>query len=188
MMEKELSVIDVSLGNIWKSWFLFRKGKKVTPELDRFQYHLEQNLSWLFSDLKAECYRHGPYRKFIVNDNKTREIAVAGIRDRIIHRLIYDYLVRIYDKIFLYDAWSCREGKGLIACIGRTQQFLRYHPCGFVWKADIRKFFDTVSHRILLELLSKKIKDQKALRLLGEVIRGFERERERVTRASPSVI
>ena len=117
--------IDLSLKNIWGSWRQFRKGKKATDELHEFQYYLEKNLFELCEDLNCAKYRHGNYRKFIVNDNKRREISVAHIRDRVVHRLIYDYLENIYDKTFIYDAWSCRKGKGLLGAIERTACFLK---------------------------------------------------------------
>ncbi len=117
--------IDLSLKNIWKSWFAFRKGKRTTDELHNFQYYLEKNLLGLFNDLDSGNYHHGTYRKFIVNDNKRREISVASIRDRVVHRLVYDFLEKIYDKTFIYDAWSCRKNKGLLGAIKRTSYFLK---------------------------------------------------------------
>jgi len=117
--------IDLSLRNIWKSWFEFRKGKRVSDELNDFQYHLEQRLFELFRDLNNGAYRHGGYRKFVVRDNKRREISVSSVRDRVVHRLVYDFLVDLYDKTFIYDAWSCRKRKGLLGAIERAQEFLR---------------------------------------------------------------
>ena len=117
--------IDLSLKNIWKSWSEFRKGKRTSIELHAFQYDLEKNLRELHKDLNEGQYHHGGYRKFTVCDNKKREISVAQIRDRVVHRLIYDYLEKIYDKTFIYDAWSCRKGKGLLGAIERTACFLK---------------------------------------------------------------
>jgi len=166
----------LSLENIWKSWFAFRKGKKSTTELDKFQFNLETNLFKLHKDLNATQYKHGKYKEFIVSDNKRREISVAPIRDRIVHRLIYDYLTPIYDKTFIYDVWSCRIGKGLLGAIERIQKFSKAHPCHYVWRADIEKFFDNVDHGILLKIISlKKIKDEKTMELMKEVIESFDK-------------
>lgn len=165
--------IDISLKNIWRSWFVFRKGKRRTAELENFEYHLEKNLYALFEDLNAGTYRHGSYRKFIVRDNKQREISVATIRDRVVHRLVYDYLTPIYDKIFIYDAWACRKNKGLLGAIERTQFFLRRYAHSFVWKGDVKKFFDNVDHAILLKVISQKIKYKKALELISKIIQDF---------------
>ncbi|MBI2634126.1 hypothetical protein HYW82_00450 [Candidatus Peregrinibacteria bacterium] len=90
-----------------------------------FQYNLERNLYDLFHDLQTGNYSHGNYRKFIVCDNKRREISVAKVRDRVIHRLIYDWLNKIYDKTLIYDAWSCRKEKGLLGAIERINGLLK---------------------------------------------------------------
>ena len=166
--------IDVGLSNIWRSWFVFRKEKRPTVELHDFQYNLEKNIFELFKDLNDGKYRHGGYKKFVVSDNKRREISVASIRDRVVHRLVYDYLAPIYDKTFIYDAWSCRVGKGLLGAIERAQTFLKNHLRSYVWKGDVKKFFDSVDQKTLLKILSFKIKDERAYNLLKEIIYSFQ--------------
>lgn len=175
--------IDLSLTNIWNCWFQFHKGKKPTKEIEHFQYFLEKNLFILYCQLNNGSYRHGGYRHFVVTDNKRRQIAVASVRDRVVHRLLYEYLAPIYDKTFLFDVWSCRKEKGLLGAIERTQSFLRRYSKNFIWRADIQKFFDHVDHNILIRILRLKIVDKKALWLLEEVIKSYPivstRERER---------
>ena len=82
------SSIDLSLLNVWKSWFKFKRGKKLTQELQRFNYYLEENLFALYHELNDGSYKHQGYRKFITTDNKRREISVACIKDRVVHRLM----------------------------------------------------------------------------------------------------
>jgi retron-type reverse transcriptase len=172
--KEDKNKIDLSIPNIWRSWYRFRQGKGWSWELHEFQYHLEENIQKLFIQLNDGMYRHGPYRTFTVTDNKKREISVASIRDRVVHRLMYDYLNDIYDKTFIYDAWSCRVGKGLNKAIHRTRHFLNIHRDSYVWRADIRKFFDSVNQQILLKILTEKITDPMAITLLGEIISGFD--------------
>ncbi len=177
----------MSLKNIWKSWFDFRKGKRASLEIHDFQYHLERRIFDLYRDLNNGRYRHGGYGKFIVCDNKRREISVASVRDRVVHRLVYDYLVRIYDKTFTFDAWSCRKGKGLLGAIERTQEFMKHSAAraraqrthatqsrfSWVWKCDVRKFFDSVDQEVLLKILWRRIKDKTTLELLKEIIGSY---------------
>jgi len=167
--------IDFSLSNVWKSWFLFRKGKRKTKELESFQYHLEENLWRLYVDLNNGKYRHGGYRHFTIKEKKRRDIAVASIRDRVCHRLVYEYLVSVFDKTFIYDAWSCRKDKGVVGAIERAESFLRKYPKSFVWRADISKFFDNVDQSALLGTISRKIKDEKAIWLIENIIRSYSR-------------
>jgi len=165
--------IDLSLSNIWKSWYQFRRGKRKTTELEHFQYFLEKNLQKLHDELSNDAYKHDGYRKFIVNDNKRREVSVASVKDRVAHRLLYEYLVKIYDKTFIFDAWSCRKEKGLVSAIERARTFLSRYSGSFIWRSDIKKFFDNVDHQILMEILYSRVADLKAIYILEEVIESY---------------
>lgn len=163
----------MSLENIYRSWFLFCKGKKRSEELESFQYHLERELVLLHEDLKNGRYVHGGYKNYMVYDPKKREICVATMRDRVVHRLLYEYLVPIFDQTFPYDVWSCRKGKGLSAAIERVQFFISKYPHAFIFRADVQKFFDNVDHDRLKQMLRRKVVDAKAMDILEVVIDSY---------------
>ncbi|MDE1871805.1 MAG: hypothetical protein KGI06_06225, partial [Candidatus Micrarchaeota archaeon] len=165
--------IDISLGLLWRSWYRFRQGKKRSRDLERFEFGLEGELRSLARELASGRYIPSPYRTFIVADNKRREISVAAVRDRVVHRLLYDYLVPLYDPTFVFDVWSCRAGKGLVGAIERTQELLRRHRSGYVWRSDITKFFDHVDRAVLLGLITRRVTDEKCFQLLRTVISGY---------------
>lgn len=165
--------MDVSLSKIWKSWYAFRRGKKRNKELDTFFYSLETNLSKLRRDLVSSDYQHGPYKRFSITDSKRRIISVASIRDRVVHRLVYDYLTDIFDKTFLYDSWSCRKGKGLSGAIKRTQKVIAKYRYSYIWRGDITKFFDSVDHEILKTNIRRKVRDKKALKIIDNIIDSY---------------
>lgn len=178
--------IDLSLNNVWQSWFKFRRGKRRIKELEEFQYYLENNLWRLYLDLNEGGYIHGPYQHFTIQEGKRRDIMVASVRDRVIHRLVYEYLVSIYDKTFIYDVWSCRKNRGLTGAIERTQKFFKKYPKSFVWRGDVTKFFDNVKQDVLLNILSRRVKHEKAIELIKKIINSYsyknagnKRERER---------
>src|SRR3989344_823457 len=94
--------IDTSLANVWRSWYAFARGKKRTADFDAFAYDLETNLEMLREEISSRTYTHGSYQSFYTSDTKKRHISVASIRDRVAHRLLYDYLVGIFDRTFIY--------------------------------------------------------------------------------------
>jgi hypothetical protein len=167
------SDIGGSLSDIWRAWYKFKKGKKKNVELDTFSYSLESNLSTLRHELLTHTYRHGDYRTFFLTDTKKRTISVASIRDRIVHRLIYDFLVSVFDKKFIFDAWSCRKNKGLLGAIERTQQLLAINRYAYVWRSDITKFFDSVDHIVLKSCIKRRIFNQNNINLIENVINSF---------------
>ncbi len=138
---------------------------------------MEAALLQLASDIAEGVYRHSPYAEFIVNDNKRRKIAVAVVRDRVVHRLLYEYLVRLYDKTFMYDVWSCRLGKGLEGAAERVQRHMHAYREGWLWRSDVTKFFDHIDHRTLMQLVRRRVSDQQALMLLDTVITSYHRTR-----------
>ncbi len=140
----------------------FRKGKKPSREIRLFENNLERNLLRLCADLSTGDYKHGSYNHRIVNEKKRRDIAVANVRDRVVHRLLYDYLVPIVDPRLDYDVWSCRAGKGLHQSLLRTQSLLNKYDHCWVWRADISKFFDNVNHDVLRRCLAYFVPDEKA--------------------------
>jgi RNA-directed DNA polymerase len=165
--------IDFSLSNMYHSWYAFRRGKRVSPETITFQYALEPNLIQLQQDLIDHRYRHGGYAYFTVHDSKKRDIAVAHIRDRVIHRLAYDYLVPLWNEHFIFDAWSCRVDKGQHRALERAADYMRRYSNGWVWRTDITKFFDSIDQELLFSFIARRVTDPNALWLIREILRGY---------------
>jgi RNA-directed DNA polymerase len=167
------SSISFTLPDIWHAWIAFRRGKKPSRALREFEQDLESNLLRLCAELNSSRYVHGAYNHKIVNEKKRRDIYVAAVRDRVVHRLLYDYLVQIVDPQLDYDVWSSRAGKGLHRCLSRTQQLLKKHPTAWIWRADIAKFFDTVPHENLKRVIRSRIRCAKSLDLLDKIIDSY---------------
>ena len=74
----------------------------------------------------------------------------------------------IFERSFIFDSYACRKGKGTHAAVDRCQAFARRYR--YVLKADVRKFFPSIDHDILKELLARKIKDPHVLWLLDRII------------------
>jgi len=168
----------ISIENLFQAWSEFRKGKRKREDVQIFERNLEDNLFDLHSLLSKKLYRHGQYQAFYVQDPKVRHIHKASVQDRIVHHLLYKYLYEIFDKRFIYDSYSCRLEKGTHKAVKRLVNFTRivsknYTRDCWALKLDIKKFFASVDHKILIKILREKIKDQDILWLLKEVINSF---------------
>lgn len=98
---------------------------------------------------------------------------MASVRDRVVHRLVYDYLVPLVDPKFDFDAWSCRKNKGLHACLIRTQRLLIRHKLAWIWRCDIHKFFDSVPHELLMNVVRKDVVCVRTRKLLEQIISSY---------------
>jgi retron-type reverse transcriptase len=159
------------VGNLWETLVSFpnllraalkaRRGKRHRPNVARFEQELERELCRLQAELRQQIYRPGPYHTFILQETKPRLISAAPFRDRVVHHALCQVLEPIFEPAFVFDSYACRKGKGTHAAVDRFTSFARRYP--YVLKCDVQKYFPSVDHGILEELLAHKIKDVRVL-------------------------
>ncbi len=159
----------------FKIYKKFLKNKRKRKDVNEFHKNLFENIQNLYLDIKNKEYKHGKYFEFKVIDNKTRIIHKASVRDRIVHRFIYEILYDFFDKKFIYDSYSSRVGKGLDKAVARYDIFFRkitknYTKQAYVLKFDIKKCFTSIDSNILYKILEREIKDESTLSLCKEII------------------
>lgn len=111
---------------------------------------------------------------FAAKKPKLREIFAADFRDRIVHHILVDYLEKIWEPIFIYDSYACRENKGTHKAIKRLQSFARKITKNgnirvYYLQLDIKDFFTSIDKDILFSLISKKIESPDIL-WLAEIV------------------
>lgn len=102
------------------------------------------------------------------------------MRDRIVHRLIYNTLYSYFDKRYIHDSYSCRIGKGTHKAQSRFRSFVNtvsknYTKSCYILKFDIKKCFESVDIATLKKILRSHIEDAKLLELVYRVTDSFEK-------------
>lgn len=168
----------ISLENLCLAWAEFVCGKKKKLDVVDFRRNLMDNIITLHEDLANRKYVHGSYRQRHIWDPKHRLIHVAPVRDRLLHHAIYRILYPFFDRTFIGDSFSCRIDKGTHKALNRFRAMVykvsRNHTrtC-WVLKCDIRKFFGSIDHQILMHILRQYIPDQNIRWLLEQVVNSF---------------
>lgn len=161
------------------AWREFKRGKTKKKDVQEFEMKLMNNLLSLHADLKNKTYIHCGYEAFTINDPKRRDIHKASARDRLLHHALYRVMYPFFNKTFIADSYSCRNGKGTHKAIKRFESFGRkvsknhMRTC-WVLKCDIRKFFASIDQKILLDILRKYIADEGLIWVIERVILSFE--------------
>jgi retron-type reverse transcriptase len=167
--------------NLCLAWKEFIIGKRRKIDVLRFSRNLVDNIVELHENLVNRTYRHGGYESFFVSDPKRRHIHKASVSDRLIHHAIYRILYPFFERTFIGDSYSCRLDKGTHRAINRFRALAykvssnHYRTC-LILKCDIRKFFASIDHQILLNILEEYISDKDTMRLLVEVVKSFNSE------------
>ncbi|MDR3298693.1 MAG: RNA-directed DNA polymerase [Candidatus Accumulibacter sp.] len=156
-----------------------RRGKRHKSDVIRFEADLANQLWTLKTDLESGRYTVGGYKRFVINDPKTREIQALSYADRVVqHALCDKVLAPFFEKRLIYDNCACRVGKGTGFGVARLSAFLREHyrrygARGWILKADVRQYFPSIDHAVLLSRLRRHIPDPRIMALLETIIDSF---------------
>lgn len=168
-----------SIENLCEAWEEFIRGKRKKEDVQAYMVRLGDEIVSLHEDLMNDCYVHGTYMHFRVQDPKPRDIHKATVRDRLFHHAIHRKLYPFYDRLFIADSFSCRNRKGVHKALDRFNTMARkvsknHTRTCWVLKCDIRKFFASIDHGILIGILSERISDARLLSVLSHLIGSFE--------------
>lgn len=150
------------LYDLFQAYFDARKNKRNTINALAFEIDYERKLLELYKEIKNGKYEIGPSICFIIFKPVQREVFAADFRDRIIHHLIYNYINPLFERLFIFDSYSCRKGKGTSFGIKRLNYFIRScsqnysHDC-YILKLDIKGYFMSIDRFILYQKVKKSI-------------------------------
>lgn len=175
----------ISLKNLFRAYKKARKGKTKKDYIIEFESNLNENLLKLHEELKYQTYKPLPLKTFILRDPKTRKISKSDFRDRVVHHALVRIIEPIFDKSFIYDSCANRKSKGNLFALNRFNKFIKKisrngklngwfnnnQIKGYCLKADMRHYFEEVDHTTLINIIKKKISDNKVIWLIETIIK-----------------
>lgn len=161
-----------SYPNLFQAFHNAQKGKSSRQEVIQFNYNLEENLRSLQVELESMTYRTSDYVTFVKHEPKERIIFKLPFRDRVVHWAIMQIVEPIWFSQFTSDTYACIKGRGVHSMTARLKKDIKNDPEGtrYCLKVDVKKFYPSINHEILKEVVRKKIKDPKLLALLDQLI------------------
>ncbi len=165
----------IDMDNLRYAYVLARKGKGRKEGVRKFARNLEKNLAIIRDMLVTKTFRTSMYSMRTIYEPKKREIFILPFYpDRIVQHAVMNVLEPIWDNMFIAESYACRVGKGMHKGSIKTMQFIRKNR--YCLKCDIRKFYPSINHAILKQIIRRKIKDQNVLWLLDDIIDSYPGE------------
>ncbi len=154
--------------NLFSAYRKACKHKKSKPETAEWMFNCEKLLLELQSELQDKRYKPQAYRYFMIKEPKERLISVAAFRDRVVHHALVNVIEAHFEATFIKDSYATRKHKGLHLAVQAAQD----HARSSLWflKLDIRKYFASIDHEILLGLIQRKIKDPQVIELCSIIL------------------
>jgi RNA-directed DNA polymerase len=153
------------------SWRLLRKdGALGVDQVSAAEYEadLEENIHQLVERLKRKSYRARLVRRQYIpkGDGRMRPLGIPATEDKLLQLAVKRLLGAIYEQDFLSCSYGYRPGVGALEAVDRLTEQLQFGGYHHVVEADIKGFFDNLSHEWLMRMLEVRIDDQAILRLI----------------------
>jgi retron-type reverse transcriptase len=133
--------------------------------------NLEENLRSLLERAKSGSYRAPPVRRVHIpkgDGSQTRPIGIPAFEDKVLQRAVVMVLEPIYEQDFLNCSYGFRPGRSAHQALEEFRRQTMDMQGGWVLEIDIKKFFDTLDHGHLREIVQKRVRDGTLLRLIGK--------------------
>lgn len=148
-----------------------QRGKSKQPAVIAHNANRDTNIQALQVLLQARKFRTSAYTTFTVFEPKERLIyRLPYYPDRIVHHAVMNILEPMFIRMFTADTYNCIKGKGLHAAVRKLKVAMKQPDTAYCLKLDIKKFYPSIDHEVLKEMLLRKFKDGALLELLFEII------------------
>jgi len=165
-----------TLDNLWDCWLHASSNKGSRLRIQRFAENPLGYLIAIQKQLRARRYNFGPYKTFTVREKKFRDVVDAPMKDRIVHWMLYQYLLPIWQPRFIHDTFGNLPCRGTHAAIRRLAQFARSDRATWVLQLDISKYFYSVNHALLKDRVLRHIGDHELHILIISLIDSFSKD------------
>lgn len=140
--------------------------------IDAFKAYAREHWDQIRTALLAGTYQPLPVKRVEIpkSTGGTRPLGIHTVLDRLIQQAIYQVLMPIFDPGFSDSRVGFRPGRSAHDAVYRLRNDIR-NGYRVAVDADLSKFFDTVDHDVLMNRVSRKVRDNRVLRLIGKYLR-----------------
>lgn len=149
-----------------------QKKKTRRREILLFNEHIVENLDVVWEMLRYNTYRPSPYREKVIYKPKERIIKIAPFfPDRVIHKCVMLIFGDIWRSQFIDTTYACIKKRGISKCLKDLNAALDdFNGTRYCLKLDVKKFYDSIDHDILKQIIREKVDDEIALVTVDRII------------------
>lgn len=160
------------MNNLMLAFYKAAKGKTMSNDVEIFRNNIEQNLQKLRLQILSGNICVGKYHYFKIYDPKERLICAASFDERVLHHAIMNICHPYFERNLICDTYATRIGKGVYKALKRAKIGMEKYQ--YVAKLDVKKYFDSIDHDVLVQKLARLFKDKRLLFLFEKIIRSYE--------------
>jgi len=142
---------------------------------DEYGKQLEANLKTLVNKLKSMSYRPGSIRRVLIpkegKPGATRPLGISNFEDKLFQKVMQTILESIYEPLFLDCSFGFRPGRGCHDAVRKLRQYTLDNDVETIIDLDLAKYFETIDHKMLINILEEKISDKRVIRYITRMLK-----------------
>jgi RNA-directed DNA polymerase len=166
----------VTVGLLWDSFYALKRN--AAPGVDgvtwkEYETELEPRLADLHSRVHSGTYRAQPSKRAYIPkaDGRQRPLGIAALEDKIVQQALAAILNQIYEEDFMGFSYGFRPGRSQHQALDALWVGIMRKKVSWVLDADIRGFFDNMSHEWTMKFVEHRVADRRVLRLARKWLR-----------------
>ena len=163
--------------NLQLAFYKAKKGKEAKTEVVNYTKNLNHNLKQLQNQIKTGNVNVGNYHFFTIYEPKERKIVASSFAERVLHHAIMNICHPYFEKYLIFDTYATRKNKGTYKALDRAKIFTKKNK--WYIQFDIRKYFDSIDHNILLAMLKTMFKDKILLSIFEKITNSYHTEKNK---------
>jgi RNA-directed DNA polymerase len=161
----------LNVGLLRESFYALKR--QASPGVDgvtwpEYETGLEDRLIDLHSRVHHGAYRAQPSRRVYIPkaDGRQRPLGIAALEDKIVQQAVVTILNQIYEVDFKGFSYGFRPGRSPHQALDALTAGIQWKRVNWVLDADIRGFFDNMSHEWIMKFIEHRVADRRMLRLI----------------------
>jgi RNA-directed DNA polymerase len=151
----------------WKA----AKGKRHAQEVLTWFARIDEHVPVLRQQILSGRVDVGHYRYFKVFEPKERQICASSFGEQVLHHALMNVCHPYFEKVQIFDSYASRKGKGTYAALERAKSYTKHYD--WYLKLDVRKFFESISHEVLVMQLTRMFKEAATVGILEQIIHSY---------------
>jgi len=177
---------------LWAAQELVRKDGATGVDgvtAEEYERDLGDNLRELENRMKSGAYTAPPVRRAYVpkSRNEKRPIGIPTYEDKIAQRAVHMVLEPVYEQMFCEFSYGFRPGKSQHMALDRLWEEIMNMGGAYVIDLDISKYFDTIDHKLLRDVVQKRVRDGVIIRMIGKWLNAGVMEQGKLSRPGRGV-
>ena len=161
--------------NMYRAFRKAKSGKGFKKSSARFSLAALDGVNKLIDQLNSRTYQIAPYSEFKVYEPKERVIQTSSFKDKVVqHSLCDNVIMPKLERVFIHDNCAAQKGKGTLFGLDRLSEqmqefYLKHGHDGYILKCDVRKFFYSISHPQLKDIVHYHLGRDEGIRWLCDL-------------------